>query len=213
MLETGFYMTSFAATIFIAALVTIGVLFITLLIALTVMLQSCQSRSAGVIQSQKSDYDYNKCEVLVMHAELNNLESGHIPIVCRVPTVLYIKEGQYARDLNSTMLVVENYFSIVSPLNDGLDMVLVDIDDILSSNHQNANILLQRYFLVPFKTFSHLDCSSLGSHIRFLTLLDHSKAYKFYKGLCFLHVSLNCILIYCLKIDKELLPFLSFLIL
>ncbi|KAH7537508.1 hypothetical protein FEM48_Zijuj03G0100400 [Ziziphus jujuba var. spinosa] len=143
--ETGFYMTSFAATIFIAALVTIGVLFITLLIALTVMLQSCQSRSAGLIESQKSDYDYNKCKIFVMHAELNNLESGHIPIVCRVPTVLYIKQGQYARDLNSTMSVVENFFSNVSPLNDGLDVVLMDVDDILSSNPHNANILLKRY--------------------------------------------------------------------
>lgn len=137
-------MTSFAATIFIGSLVTVGVLFVTLLIALTVMLQTCQSRNAGVLEIQKSDYDYNDCKILALHAELDNLERGQIPVVCRLHAIQYIKEGQYARDLNFTLSLVENYFSNVSPLNDGLDVLLVDIDDILSSNPQHAKLLLQR---------------------------------------------------------------------
>lgn len=108
------------------------------------MLQTCQIRNAGVVEIQKSDYDYNNCNILALHLELNNFEGGQIPVKCRVLTIQYIKEGQYARDLNFTMWVVENYFSNVSPLNDGLDVVLVDIDDILSSNPHHAKLLLQR---------------------------------------------------------------------
>uniref|UniRef100_A0A803QZK0 Uncharacterized protein n=1 Tax=Cannabis sativa TaxID=3483 RepID=A0A803QZK0_CANSA len=83
-METGFYMTSVAATIFIGAIVTVGVLMTTLLITLTVMLQSCQSRNAGVIENVKSSYDYNTCKNLGLHAELNNLEASHFPMICKV---------------------------------------------------------------------------------------------------------------------------------
>ncbi|KAF4395689.1 hypothetical protein G4B88_013463, partial [Cannabis sativa] len=144
-METGFYMTSVAATIFIGAIVTVGVLMTTLLITLTVMLQSCQSRNAGVIENVKSSYDYNACKNLGLHAELNNLEASHFPMICKVFAVQYIEEGQYARDLNSTIVVVENHFKTVDPLDDGLDVVLIDIDDISSSNPQSDNLLLQGY--------------------------------------------------------------------
>ncbi|PON87185.1 Acid phosphatase, class B-like [Trema orientale] len=140
--ETGFYMTSFAATIFIAAIAAVGVLLVTLLVTLTVMLQSCQSKSAGIIETQKLDYDYNTCNTLALHAELNNFKASHFPMSCRALIFQYIEEGQYARDLNSTMLVVENHFKSVNPLDDRLDVVLMDIDDVLSSNPQYANLSL-----------------------------------------------------------------------
>lgn len=136
-------MTSFAATIFIGALVTVGVLLITLLITLSVMLQSCENRSAGVVETQKSDYDYNTCKTLALHAELNNLDASQIPVICRTPAISYIEEGQYARDLNSTMRVVEDYFKSVTPSDDGLDVFLMDIDDVLSPSPQYANLSLQ----------------------------------------------------------------------
>lgn len=136
-------MTSFAATIFIGALVTVGVLLITLLITLSVMLQSCQSRSHGVIENKKLGYDYNTCKALALHAELNYLEPSQVPRFCRVLAVRYIEEGQYARDLNSTMSMVENHFESVDPLDDGLDAVLMDIDDSLSLNPQYNNLFLQ----------------------------------------------------------------------
>ena len=40
----------------------------------------------------------------------------------------YIKGGQYARDLDSTKSVIEDYFNSVRPSDDGLDVVLIDID-------------------------------------------------------------------------------------
>ncbi|CAL5363755.1 unnamed protein product [Camellia sinensis] len=129
--EAGFYMTSFAATLFLAALVTCGVLLVTLLIALTVMLQSCESRNAGIVEISKANENYNYCKIFSLHAELNSLDVDQFPEICRITAVQYIKEGQYAKDLNLTMGVAENYFNGVRPLEDGLDMVLMDIDDFL----------------------------------------------------------------------------------
>lgn len=143
-MESGFYMTSFAATIFIAGLVTVGVLLITLLIALTVMLQSCQSKSSGVVEIQKASDDYNDCKIFALYAELNSLEADEFPSICREFAIQYIRVGQYARDLNATLQVVESYFSSIMPLNNGLDVVLIDIDDILSSNPHYTNLFMHR---------------------------------------------------------------------
>lgn len=138
-------MTSYAAIIFVASLATLGILLITLLIALAVMLQNCESRNAGVSELQKSGYDQNDCKMLALHAELNNLEPDHFPVMCRALAVQYVREGHYAKDLDSTMWMVENYFGTVkTPLGDGLDVVLMDIDEILSSDSQHANLLQKR---------------------------------------------------------------------
>ncbi|KAJ4977956.1 hypothetical protein NE237_008736 [Protea cynaroides] len=134
MMESGLYITSFAATILIAALVTVGLLFVTLLIALAAMLQSCQSKSSGVIQLQETIDGYNYCKVFALHGELNALETDEFPRICKILAIQYIKEGQYRRDLNLTMSVVETYFSSLEPQNDGLDAVLIDVDDIFLSN-------------------------------------------------------------------------------
>jgi|UniRef100_A0A2N9H2P9 hypothetical protein len=142
--ESGIYMTSFAATIFIGALVAVGILLITLLIALTVMLQSCQNQSSGVVEVLKTSDDYIDCKVFALYAELNSLEADEFPSFCRVLAIQYIRAGQYARDLNSTIQLVQNYFSSITPKNDGLDVVLIDIDDILSSNPHNTSLLMHR---------------------------------------------------------------------
>lgn len=138
--ESGFYMTSFAATIFIGALVTVGVLLIALLIALMVMLQSCQSKNSGVVDFSKSFEDYSNCKIFAQHAELNNLEAHNFPPVCKDLAIRYIKGGQYARDLNFTIRVAENYFDSATPLDDGQDVVLMDIDDIFLSNPPSTSL-------------------------------------------------------------------------
>ncbi|KAJ7964034.1 Acid phosphatase-like protein [Quillaja saponaria] len=168
-MESGFYMTSFAATIFIAALVTVGVLVITLLIALTVMLQSCQSKSAGIIEIQRISDDYNFCKVYALHVELNGLEANDFPKVCRAFSIQYIEGGQYARDLDSTKAVVEDYFNSVRPINDDLDVVLIDIDDILSSNTQHSS-LLQRFH--QSRVIDTLDCIEEAKHLKQMLILS-----------------------------------------
>lgn len=137
-------MTSFAATIFIAALVTVGVLLITLLIALTVMLQSCQSKSTGVVQLEKLNVEFDYCKVFILHAELNGLVVDEVPTVCKAYFTQYIKEGQYHRELQLTKQLAESYFSALVPNDDGLDVVLMDIDDIFSANFLHQNKLYYR---------------------------------------------------------------------
>ena len=142
--ESGFYMTSFAATIFIAALVTVGVLLITLLVTLAVMLQSCESRSKEVVEIEKASDSYHYCKIFALHGELNSLEAAKVPPVCRSLAIQYIKGGEYTRDLNITMRMIESFFDSVSPSHDHLDVVLMDIDDILVSDPWYSNQLMHQ---------------------------------------------------------------------
>lgn len=138
-MESGFYMASFAATIFIASLITIGILLVTLLIALTVMLQSCESKNAGIIEVKRSSsVDRDVCRIFDLHAELNGLEEMEYPSPCRDLGVLYVRGGQYEKDLNISIVIAEDYFTEIQPLGDGLDLILIDVDSMLSpsSSHR-----------------------------------------------------------------------------
>ncbi|XP_010923144.1 uncharacterized protein At2g39920 [Elaeis guineensis] len=128
--ESGIYMSSFAAAIFVAALVTIGVLLLTLLIALTVMLESCQSSHSGVFEQVRTSDQDDYCNTFAFHAELNNLEADEFPTICKQHTLQYINKGRFLRELNLTVQVAESYFSTMTPSNDGLDVILMDVDDI-----------------------------------------------------------------------------------
>ncbi|KAL1300199.1 uncharacterized protein At2g39920-like [Arachis ipaensis] len=134
-LESGFYITPFAATILITSLATIGLLMITMLVALTMMLQSCQSRGSGVIELQSVNDDYSYCKVHSLHTELNSLEGHNLPSICKDLAIEYVKGGRYARDL-------EVYFDKVKPSDDGVGVVLIDIDGIFP---QNPSDLYQRF--------------------------------------------------------------------
>lgn len=127
--ESGVYMSSFAATVFVASLVTIGVLMATLLVALTVMLNSCQSRSLGPIEHSKtSDSDY--CNVYAFHAELNILDTNEFPAVCKRHSLAFNNRAQFLRDLDLSVQLADNYFSTVEANDDHLDAIFMDIDDI-----------------------------------------------------------------------------------
>nr|GEY46865.1 putative acid phosphatase, class B-like protein [Tanacetum cinerariifolium] len=142
-MESVIYMSSCAATVFIGALVVVGILLMTLLMSLTVMLQSCQSRQAGVLESAKADHHkYDYCKMAAVNAELNSFEANSLPEFCKDVAVKYIKEGHYMRELNNSVSLVENYFSGIRPDNDGRDVVLMDIDDLLSTNTLRTNPLL-----------------------------------------------------------------------
>ncbi|KAI3857458.1 hypothetical protein MKW92_033095 [Papaver armeniacum] len=143
MMESGFYITSFAATIFIASAITLVVLFMTLLITLTAMLQSCQSQSGGVVEQQKPITDtYAYCRLFSEHAELNGLEPIEFPKICHPYATQYITEGQYLGDWKLTILMAKKYFSSLAP-KDNFDIVLIDLDDILQSNNPRNTSQLQ----------------------------------------------------------------------
>eukprot|EP00262_Sarcandra_glabra_P002086 TRINITY_DN1233_c3_g1_i1.p1 TRINITY_DN1233_c3_g1~~TRINITY_DN1233_c3_g1_i1.p1 ORF type:complete len:270 (-),score=47.48 TRINITY_DN1233_c3_g1_i1:399-1208(-) len=139
-------MSSFAATIFIASLVTVGVLLITLVITLAVMLQECQNKSAGLPQLAKTSDEYDYCKIFALHAELNNLRADEFPAICKEHAIRYIKEGGYRHDMDLSMRVADNYFSTSRPNDDGLDVVLMDADDIMSLNLPHDSTTLQYRF-------------------------------------------------------------------
>ncbi|XP_014502845.1 uncharacterized protein At2g39920 isoform X2 [Vigna radiata var. radiata] len=141
-LESGFYITSFVATILVAALAAAGLLLITLLVSLAMMLQSCQSSHAGIIELRNINDKYNYCKVYSLHAKLNNLEGHNFPNLCKDLAIGYIKGGQYARDLDSTKSLMDDYFNSVRPSDDDdLDVVLIDIDGIVSPNPHSPTLL------------------------------------------------------------------------
>ncbi|PPD73019.1 hypothetical protein GOBAR_DD30073 [Gossypium barbadense] len=140
--ESGFYMTSFAATIFIAGLVTIGVVLVTSVVSLAVMLQSCENKSKGVVATiDKANDNHHYCEILALHGELNGLKPDNVPPLCRNLAVQYIETGGYTRDLDFVMRMIENFFDTVSPSKNRTDAVLIDIDNILVSDPSVRRIL------------------------------------------------------------------------
>ncbi|KAL1809006.1 hypothetical protein ACET3Z_025996 [Daucus carota] len=138
--ETGIYMSSLAAAIFVSSLVTAGVLLITILVALTIMLQDCQSKSAGLVELWKVSDDYIQCQMSALHAELNSLGAESVPDNCKHVAVHYIKTGQYMRDLNITATLVEDYLNCAKPRISGLDVVLMDADDFIQLYSRQDNL-------------------------------------------------------------------------
>ncbi|KAI0512185.1 hypothetical protein KFK09_012823 [Dendrobium nobile] len=129
--ESGVFMSSFTATIFVAALVTTGLLMLTLLIALTVMLNSCQSSNSGILEHAKKSDQHDYCSLYIFHSELNNLEIGEFPLNCKLFALQYSKR-HYLKDLNTSIWFIEDYFAGLTPDEDGLDIILLDADDLLS---------------------------------------------------------------------------------
>ncbi|KAG8390076.1 hypothetical protein BUALT_Bualt01G0045800 [Buddleja alternifolia] len=132
--EAGIFMSSFAATIFISGLVTFGVSLLSLLVSLTVMLQSCQNKNSGVVEMYRYTDNYDYCRSFALHAELNSLGAHSFPAICKDVDTVYIKEGLYRRDLNITVGIAEDFFSSIRPQKEGRDVVLMDADDLAIEN-------------------------------------------------------------------------------
>lgn len=139
--EAGIYMSSFAATVFISGLVTVGISVLSLLVALTVMLNSCESRNSGVLEMYKNTHSYDYCRNFALHADLNSLGEDLFPAICKDINIRYVKEGQYRKDLNITIAITEEFFSSFRPQDDGRDVVLMDADDFLMTETLYANQL------------------------------------------------------------------------
>lgn len=90
-----------------------------------------------------NDDEYDYCKVFASHAELNRLGMDEFPTVCKAFAIQYIKGGQYHRHLQLTMQLAEQYFNTLMPNGNDLDVVLMDVDDIISANLLHASNLLQ----------------------------------------------------------------------
>lgn len=133
-------MTALTAAIFVASLVTLGVLLITLSVSLAIMLQSCESKDSGEVEILNVNDYYSYCRVYSLHAELNSLEGYDLPNICRDLAIHYIKGGQYARNLDLSVSMIDDYFKSLRPSDDGFDVVLMDIDDIVPPNPYSSNL-------------------------------------------------------------------------
>ncbi|MQL85018.1 hypothetical protein Taro_017520 [Colocasia esculenta] len=129
-IESGFYISSFAAIIFVSGITIVGVLLLSLVVALVVMLQSCENHQSSVFQQWRNNDMFDYCNIFASHMELNNLESEEFPAVCKAYANSYTNEGQYLMELNMSIQVAENYFSVVTPENN-FSVILMDVDDIL----------------------------------------------------------------------------------
>lgn len=138
MYESGVYMSSVAATVFVASLVTVGVLMLTLLLAITFMLNSCQGRSSGDIQHVRMSDEYELCNAFASHAELNDMDMNEFPTICKQFSLAYENEGRFLRDLNLSVQLAESYFSTLEPDDEHLDVILMDVDGIVLPGDSNS---------------------------------------------------------------------------
>lgn len=132
-------MSSFAAAVFVSGLVTVGISLFSLLVALTVMLNSCERQNSGVVEMNRKTPSYDYCRNLALHAELNSLSEDIFPEICHDINAQYVKEGQYKKDLNIVVTIAEEFFSSIRPQGDGRDVVLMDADDFLTSETMYVN--------------------------------------------------------------------------
>ncbi|ONK76842.1 uncharacterized protein A4U43_C02F390 [Asparagus officinalis] len=123
--ESGIYLSSFAAAIFISAFATIGVLMLALLVALTVMLNSCESRGSGVIEYFRTSDDHHYCNVFAVHAELNGLRTNEFPAICKHYS------RNYSNAIKISVKLAESYFDAIKASDHRLDVILMDVDDML----------------------------------------------------------------------------------
>lgn len=137
-------MSSFAATIFISGILTVGISIFSLLVALSVMLKSCQRQNSGVPEMHRNTPIYEYCRSLARHAELNSLTGDIFPEICTDISTWYVKEGQYKKDLNISVTIAEEFFSRIRPQADGRDVVLMDADDFVTSETLYASQFVYR---------------------------------------------------------------------
>ncbi|KAG2326343.1 hypothetical protein Bca4012_035314 [Brassica carinata] len=201
-IDSGCYMTSLAATIFIASLVTFGVLMVTLLIAISTMLQSCENKNSGIVQVQRlvDDESLSYCRILSLHSMLNSLDekeeedsSFELPLLCRDFALQRIKQGVYLRELNFTIQMVLTYFKTIKPGNDNRDVVVIDVDDINlieqesyieEAKHQRSKLTLELYSKVRSQGYSMVLLSRKPERERNSTVEQlKSRGYSHWSGL------------------------------
>ncbi|KAI7756517.1 hypothetical protein M8C21_005607 [Ambrosia artemisiifolia] len=145
-MESVVYMSSCAATVFVGALAMVAIMLMALLTSLTVMLQSCKSREAGI----------------------SSFDAYSLPEFCKDAAVKYIKEGHYMKELNSSVSLVENYFHGITPHDDGHDVVLMDIDDFLTADTLHATNPL----LYGYNRYGCDDCVREAKHMKHVFLIE-----------------------------------------
>ncbi|CAN8317413.1 unnamed protein product [Cochlearia groenlandica] len=196
-IDSGCYMTSLTATIFISSLVTFGVLMLTLLVAISTMLQSCENRNSSFVKVQRlvDDESFSYCKILSLHSKLNRFQeeeeeesSIELPLLCRDVALQRIKQGIYLRELNFTIQMVLTYFQSIKPMKDNRDVVVFDIDEINlleqdsyieEAKHMKRKLTLELYYKLRSQGYSMVLLSRRPGTERNVTVEDlTSRGYR-----------------------------------
>ncbi|KAG0576611.1 hypothetical protein KC19_5G093800 [Ceratodon purpureus] len=126
--DTGIYLSSLAVTIILSALATLGILLFTVVVTLSIMLGQCQDKPIVLDKP-------NQCASFALSAEVDNLQNWTLPQDCITNAELYVDSGQYDLDFTLTIDAARTFLrSAVIEDSDGLDMVVLDLDDTMLSS-------------------------------------------------------------------------------
>lgn len=135
--DTGIYLSSLAVTIVLSALATLGILLFTVVVTLSILLGQCQDKPLIVDQP-------NQCASFALNAEVNNLQNWTLPQDCITNAQVYIDSGQYYLDFATSIDAARSFLrAAVVDESDGLDMVILDLDDTMLSS---LPLLRQQHF-------------------------------------------------------------------
>ncbi|KAL2643310.1 hypothetical protein R1flu_010897 [Riccia fluitans] len=129
--DSGVYLSSLVVTVLVSAVATIGILLFTLVVTLSVMLGSCQGQPVAVGADMR--IRSSNCESFIMNAEVNNLQGWVVPSECKSNVAAYM-EVKYHIDFAGAIEAASDYLKTVRVQGDGLDVVVMDIDETALSN-------------------------------------------------------------------------------
>eukprot|EP00252_Welwitschia_mirabilis_P018497 TRINITY_DN4111_c0_g1_i12.p1 TRINITY_DN4111_c0_g1~~TRINITY_DN4111_c0_g1_i12.p1 ORF type:complete len:323 (+),score=48.21 TRINITY_DN4111_c0_g1_i12:367-1335(+) len=130
----GIYLSSLTVTVLVSAVATIGILLFTIVITLAILLASCHGKPDVVVESSRATERINTCKSVILNFELNNLQNATVLRDCHDYLLHYMKNGQYESDVEGAIMAAEAYWSSVIPNIDGLDAIIMDIDETALSN-------------------------------------------------------------------------------
>ncbi|KAJ7553813.1 hypothetical protein O6H91_06G114000 [Diphasiastrum complanatum] len=132
--DSGIFMSSLAVTILVSSVATIGILLITLVVTLAVMLGSCQTQPMLREKSNGIRHAADPCASFQVNAEMNNLQGWVLSKDCESYVAEYMLGGQYHLDFAEAVEAARQYLKALMVENDGLDVIVLDIDDTALSN-------------------------------------------------------------------------------
>ncbi|BBN00716.1 hypothetical protein MPTK1_2g01450 [Marchantia polymorpha subsp. ruderalis] len=131
--DSGVYLSSLVVTVLVSAIATIGILLFTLVVTLSVMLGSCQGQPIAV-SADTHMRAVRSCDSFILNEEVNNVQGWVVSEQCKSHVADYMRGGQYYIDFAGAINAASDYLRTVPAQGDGLDVVVMDIDETALSN-------------------------------------------------------------------------------
>ncbi|KAH8941322.1 hypothetical protein BDL97_14G031700 [Sphagnum fallax] len=122
--DAGIYLSSLSITILLSTLGTIGIILFALVVTFAILLGHCQKSLPGPGVTVP-----DPCASFVLNGELNNLQGWIVPSECQDFVAHYVDSGQYSLDFSRAVDAGRQYLKPIVNEADGLDMIVLDIDD------------------------------------------------------------------------------------